>query len=166
MKLIRTKVPQKIGPVVLWQHYLLLSNFINFNYYFSLKLFQSKLPILRTISKFDLAKSTTQGMIDIIEPYVQSHRDSLDPENIRDFLDTMLIETENCSDPTSCFGPKIGNATIINSMMDLFIAGMETTSSSLLHLFLQLLHYPDLQEKAHREIESVSFKCCTCVPDL
>ena len=90
-------------------------------------------------------------------PYIESHQKSLDPENIRDFLDTMLIETENCSNPESCFGQKIGIATIINSMIDLFMAGMETTSSSLLHLFLQLLHHPDVQEKAHMELELVSF---------
>ena len=128
--------------------------------YFKLKrkvCFQAKLPILWGLAKFDLAQTAIQGIIDLIEPYVKSHQKSLDPENIRDFLDTMLIETKNCTDPNSCFGPKIGFATIINSMMDLFMAGMETTSSSLLHLFLQLLHHPDVQEKVHREIDLVIF---------
>jgi len=37
------------------------------------------------------------------------------------------------------------------------MAGMETTSSSLMHLFLQLLHHPEVQEKAHKEIDSVRF---------
>jgi cytochrome P450 len=94
-------------------------------------------------------------MIDIMEPYIGSHQKSLDPENIRDFLDTMLIETKNCTNPDSCFGPKLGFSTIVNSMMDLFMAGMETTSSSLLHLFLQLFHHPEVQEKAHRELDLV-----------
>ncbi len=92
-----------------------------------------------------------------MEPYIGSHQKSLDPENIRDFLDTMLIETKNCTNPDSCFGPKLGFSTIVNSMMDLFMAGMETTSSSLLHLFLQLFHHPEVQEKAHRELDLVRF---------
>ena len=103
-------------------------------------------------------------MIDIMEPYVESHQKSLDPENIRDFLDTMLIETNNCTNSDSCFSQKIGTATIINSMMDLFMAGMETISSSLKHLFLQLLHHPEDQEKAHREIDLVKFKKCSKKP--
>jgi cytochrome P450 len=40
-------------------------------------------------------------------------------------------------------------------MIDLFIAGMETTSSSLLHIFLQLLHHPEVQEKVHAELDAV-----------
>jgi cytochrome P450 len=104
-----------------------------------------------------LAQTAIQGMIEIMEPYVESHQKSLDPENIRDFLDAMLIETKNCTNPNSCFSQKIGIATIVNSMMDLFMAGMETTSSSLMHLFLQLLHHPEVQEKAHKEIDSVRF---------
>ena len=82
-------------------------------------------------------------------------RNTLDPENIRDFLDLMLVEQQNSKDPDSCFHGELGTATIINSMIDMFIAGMETTASSLLNLFLHLLHHPDVQAKVHQEIDKV-----------
>ena len=40
-------------------------------------------------------------------------------------------------------------------MVDLFLAGMETTSSSLLWSFLYLLHFPDCQKKIHKEIDQI-----------
>ena len=54
-----------------------------------------KWPILRQLSKYDLAKETMIGIIDIITPYVEAHESSLNPDDIRDFLDLMLVETKN-----------------------------------------------------------------------
>ena len=61
-------------------------------------------------------------------PYIEDHRNTLDPDNVRDFLDMMLVECQQVNDEGSCWSSKIGYTTIINSMIDLFIAGMETTS--------------------------------------
>ena len=61
-------------------------------------------------------------------PYIEDHQNTLDPDNVRDFLDMMLVECQQVNDEGSCWSSKIGYTTIINSMIDLFIAGMETTS--------------------------------------
>jgi len=94
-------------------------------------------------------------IIGIINKYVKAHQNTLDPDNVRDFLDAMLVETKNSSNPDSCFSPKLGIPTIVNLMIDLFMAGMETTSSSLIFAFLHLLHHPDVQKKVHLEIDLV-----------
>ncbi len=52
------------------------------------------------------------------------HRNTLDQDNIRDFLDLMLVEQQNSKDPNSCFNGELGTYTIINSMIDMFIAGV------------------------------------------
>ena len=57
----------------------------------------------------------------------------------------------------SCFGSKLGRVTILCSMLDLFVAGMETTSSSMMMAFLQLLHHPEVQQKVHEELDKVRF---------
>jgi len=99
----------------------------------------------------------------IIMPYIEAHQQSLDPENVRDFLDVMLIEANNNSEPDSCFSPNLGIFTIINSMIDLFLAGMETTSSSLIFVFLHLLHHPNVQQKVHKEIDMVQTVTCVWI---
>ena len=110
---------------------------------------------MRTLAKYDLAKRTSQGILSVVDPLIEAHQQTLDLNNARDFLDVMLTEIESCQDPRSPFDPKIGLSTIKNSMLDLFMAGMETTSSSLMHIFLQILHHPEVQDKVHHELDRV-----------
>jgi cytochrome P450 len=50
-----------------------------------------------------------------------------------------------------------GYFSLFNGMIDLFLAGMETTSTSLMWTFLYLVHHPDIQEKVHKELDEVCF---------
>jgi cytochrome P450 len=47
-----------------------------------------------------------------------------------------------------------GVLNLKNLMLDLFIAGTETTSTSLLWLILLLAAHPDTQEKVQQEIDA------------
>ncbi len=102
-----------------------------------------------------MATATFNEVFDMVIPYVEEHERTLDPENIRDFLDLMIAEHKKSTDPASCFNGKVGKATIVNSVIDLFIAGMETTTTSLMIVILHLLHHMDVQEKVHQEIDEV-----------
>ena len=62
----------------------------------------------------------------------------------RDFFDLMISEVKKTTDPKSSFYGKTGEYAIINDMIDLYFAGMETTSSSLNWSFLYLLHFPGM----------------------
>lgn len=47
-----------------------------------------------------------------------------------------------------------GELALLNNIMDMFMAGTETTSSAILWSILFLLHHPECQEKLFSEIES------------
>ena len=49
----------------------------------------------------------------------------------------------------------IGYYALFNDLIDLFIAGMETTASSLMWTLLFFLHHPEVQEKVQRELDEV-----------
>lgn len=113
-------------------------------------------PIISSFTGFKQAQNTFAEVFDMASPYVEEHERTLDPDNIRDFLDLMLVEQKKTTDPASCFNGEVGKATVINSMVDLFLAGMETTTTSLVIVALHLLHHPEVQKKVHEEIDSVS----------
>ena len=48
-----------------------------------------------------------------------------------------------------------GYFTVLNGLIDLFLAGMETTSTSLMWTFLYMIHHPDIQTKIHQELDEV-----------
>ncbi len=112
-------------------------------------------PGLKIFTGFYKAEKVFKDIADFVEPYVKEHKDTLDPDNIRDFMDLFLVEIQNTKDPTSSFYGEVGHYALINNMIDLFIAGMETTSSSLLWTFLFLLHHPEVQRKVHEELDRV-----------
>ena len=95
------------------------------------------------------------GITAIIEEQIKEHQKTRDPDNVRDMMDLFLNEIENTTDTNSSFYGTRGYYAMINDHIDLFIAGMETTSTSLLWTFLYLLHHPDIKQRIHEEIDQV-----------
>jgi len=116
----------------------------------------AKWPLLDYLSGFKVTKDAIDSIVSLITPYIDEHEKTLDANNVRDFLDVMLLEKRNQKDnPESCFDSNLGEVTIVNSLIEIFLAGMETTSSSLVMAVLLLLHHPEVQEKLHQELDSV-----------
>jgi steroid 21-monooxygenase len=112
-------------------------------------------PILDSLSGFKLTKDAVDSMVNLISPHIEDRERTLDPTNVRDFLDLMLFEHLAQKDSDSCFNRKHGKIAIVNSLVDLFIAGMETTSSSIVMAVLQLIHHPEVQKKVQNDLDSV-----------
>ncbi len=134
---------------------------------------------------FKKFRSVFNDIFDLVRVHLKDHKESLDPDNPRDFMDTYLTEIGKTNDATSSFYKKKGEESLLAVMGDLFLAGRlilnfcthtfimftlerlatsltqitfsgaETTSSSLLWAFLFLLHYPDVQERVQAEIDEV-----------
>ncbi|XP_058530217.1 cytochrome P450 2B4 [Ochotona princeps] len=83
---------------------------------------------------------------------VEEHRKTLDPSNPRDFIDTYLLRMDKeKSNPSSEFHHK----NLIITVLSLFFAGTETSSTTLRYGFLLMLKYPHVRERVQKEIDQV-----------
>uniref|UniRef100_A0A3Q3JIS2 Cytochrome P450, family 2, subfamily Y, polypeptide 3 n=1 Tax=Monopterus albus TaxID=43700 RepID=A0A3Q3JIS2_MONAL len=89
---------------------------------------------------------------EFIQMKIQEHKETLDPSSPRDYIDCFLIRMDQEKDnPTTEF--HFDN--LVSTLMNLFVAGTETTSSTIRYALSVLIKYPDIQEKMQHEIDTV-----------
>ncbi|TNN66582.1 Cytochrome P450 2G1 [Liparis tanakae] len=83
---------------------------------------------------------------------IQEHQDTMDPGSPRDYIDCFLTRlTQDKHVPTSEFH----HDNLVSTVLNLFLAGTETTSSTLRFALSVLIKYPKIQVKMQQEIDSV-----------
>ncbi|XP_040891246.1 cytochrome P450 2U1 [Toxotes jaculatrix] len=85
---------------------------------------------------------------------IAKHRETLDPENPRDLVDMYLMEMlaqQAAGEEDSSFTEDY----LFYIVGDLFIAGTDTTTNSVLWTLLYMVLYPDIQDKVQAEIDEV-----------
>uniref|UniRef100_A0A9L0RBR8 Cytochrome P450 n=1 Tax=Equus caballus TaxID=9796 RepID=A0A9L0RBR8_HORSE len=119
---------------------LLLVNICSWLYYLPFGPFKELRQIEKDITTF-------------LKKIIKDHRESLDVENPRDFIDMYLLhmEEERKSNSDSSFNEDY----LFYIIGDLFFAGTDTTTNSLLWCLLYMSLNPEVQEKVHEEIERV-----------
>ncbi|XP_035686646.1 cytochrome P450 2U1-like [Branchiostoma floridae] len=99
----------------------------------------------------DLMQSQAKIM-DHIKERIREHEDTFDPNDIRDFIDAFLLESnKRQTDENNTFTEQ-ELATIV---YQLFLAGTDTTATTLRWALLYMILHPDIQEKVQQEIDSV-----------
>ncbi|XP_021360956.1 cytochrome P450 2B5-like [Mizuhopecten yessoensis] len=88
---------------------------------------------------------------DYMQQQITDHRNTFDPSNPRDFIDAFLKEQERQEPGSAVFEDFNLQATISN----LFVAGTETTATTIRWTILQLIYHTDIQDRLRREIENV-----------
>ncbi|XP_069767494.1 cytochrome P450 2D15-like isoform X2 [Narcine bancroftii] len=90
--------------------------------------------------------------IHFLQEEVAEHKESLNENEPRDFIDAFLTEQKKRKDdPTTSFL----ESGIINTVFDLFAAGTETSSTTLCWALLFMVLYPDVQSQVHEEIDRI-----------
>uniref|UniRef100_A0A8C2Z8F1 Cytochrome P450 n=1 Tax=Cyclopterus lumpus TaxID=8103 RepID=A0A8C2Z8F1_CYCLU len=99
-----------------------------------------------------------QKLRDFVDMKIQEHKETLDPGSPRDFIDCFLIRINQEKDnPTTEFN----NDNLVSTVLNLFMAGTETTSSTIRYALSVLIKYPNIQEKMQNEIESAIGQGCS-----
>uniref|UniRef100_A0A8C2XIN2 Uncharacterized protein n=1 Tax=Cyclopterus lumpus TaxID=8103 RepID=A0A8C2XIN2_CYCLU len=86
---------------------------------------------------------------DFIRVEVKEHKHNWDPSDNRDYIDCYLSEIQMVNGTRRCF------ENLVVCVFDLFLAGSETTSTTLRWAFLYMVKYPEIQAKVQAEIDKI-----------
>ncbi|XP_056304898.1 cytochrome P450 2B19-like [Danio aesculapii] len=94
----------------------------------------------------------TEELKAFIRESTKAHRETLDPDSPRDFIDAYLLEMEK---QKSSQDTSFHEDNMVMSVADLFLAGTDTTATTIRWGFIYLTQNPDVQERCHEEIVRV-----------
>ncbi|XP_038642102.1 cytochrome P450 2C15-like isoform X2 [Scyliorhinus canicula] len=97
-----------------------------------------------------------KDLMNFIKQVIQSHKESLQKDFPRDFIDCFLIKME---EEEHKHDSEFVHMNLLWTIMNLFLAGTETTSTTLQWAIQILAKYPQVQEKIHGEIDEVVGSC-------
>ncbi|XP_044129770.1 cytochrome P450 2G1-like isoform X1 [Bufo gargarizans] len=93
-----------------------------------------------------------ERLLEFVAERVKMNEASIDPTSPRDYIDCFISKMQQDNEnPISEFNIR----NLLLTVLNLFFAGTETVSTTLRHGFLILMKYPEIQEKLHKEIDSV-----------
>ncbi|CAH1266083.1 CYP2U1 [Branchiostoma lanceolatum] len=96
--------------------------------------------------------NNTHKLREHIREEIAKHKDTFDPNDIRDFMDAYLLEAKKREgDENSTFTEE----QHVELVHQLFLAGTDTTANTLHWAVLFMILHPDIQQKVQREIDSV-----------
>ena len=91
----------------------------------------------------------------ILDKALKEHKETYDPENLRDFTDFILCEVEKQGKEDQAMKKCVDDVNLRLILSDLFLAGIETTTTVLSWCFAYLAACPDVQKKIAEERKEV-----------
>ena len=107
---------------------------------------------------FNTAKRLINSLYDMVQVEKVKHEKTYDEDDMRDYMDCYLREMKsatNGGDTNSSFYGEQGEINLKGSILDLYLAGSETSSTTLLFSIMYMINFPKVQEKVHAELDKV-----------
>ena len=92
---------------------------------------------------------------EIISRIYRQHVDAWRVDNPQDLTDALLKTKKQAEDEDSSIKEFLTDQHLIMTMSEVFIAGMDTTASTLCWALMYLIHNPDVQQRLHQELDQV-----------
>ncbi|KFM67322.1 Cytochrome P450 2J2, partial [Stegodyphus mimosarum] len=110
-------------------------------------------PLIIKWMKLDDAVESSKKLLKIFAKKAEEHKKTLDPRDIRDFIDSYLIEMEvrRAKDPQTTFSDE----SLKGCVFDLFGAGTETVRTTISWSLYIMAAFPDIQKKVQKEIMDI-----------
>ncbi|KAK3705151.1 hypothetical protein QZH41_003750 [Actinostola sp. cb2023] len=84
----------------------------------------------------------------------EQHKVNFDKNNIKDYTDALLKAKYEAEEEDAGNKQYLTDHNITSSLTSMFTAGSETTATTLCWSIIFLLHYPEIQRRLHKEIDS------------
>ncbi|XP_047740366.1 cytochrome P450 2L1-like [Hyalella azteca] len=109
--------------------------------------------ILNKFFKVDVLCRNRDEIQSMFKKFIDDHMATLDPNNPRDVIDQLLLERAHRDAPD--FLTSEDELDVTSIMGDMFVAGSETTSSTLRWMILYMAINPEIQAKVHEHLDAV-----------
>ena len=94
------------------------------------------------------------AFLDFSQETIEKHKEKdIDGENPLTFTESMLHKIQQTTDKNNPFYGEIGELNLLNVLVDLFIAGSDTTANTLNWAMLYMILNPDIQSKVRNELD-------------
>ncbi|CAI9729732.1 cytochrome P450 2B4-like [Octopus vulgaris] len=121
-----------------------ISAFMPENFFPFIRFFRWNSPINQIIKK-------NKKIRNYVKEKIREHKETFNVGDIRDFIDVYLLTLEK--EPNS---ESLSEENIFQAIMDLFMAGTDTTSTIVNWAFVHMAKYPEIQDKCRAEIEKIT----------
>lgn len=119
------------------------------------------IPILRYVPGINYAyqkvKKNRAETGDFFKKITASHRETIDTDQVRDICDAYLVQQAKINQDNEKSGKEsyFSEQQLVQIMIDLFSAGLETVTSSLEWAILFLMKNPSIQKNLQAEIDHI-----------
>eukprot|EP00058_Branchiostoma_floridae_P001850 XP_002587338.1 hypothetical protein BRAFLDRAFT_100536 [Branchiostoma floridae] len=115
--------------------------------------FFSPVKVLPGVRKpYQQLRKNMKKLEEHIKEKIKEHEETLDSDNIRDFIDAFILESKKRQGHGNSIFTEQEHTVIVYQM---FLAGTDTTTNTLHWALLYMILHPDIQEKVQQEIDSV-----------